>query len=548
MADGVSEGAELDVSESGHRTWWGLLALLPLCFFAWTGWRGLDFGQYWDDALHRGNQHHAVETGRLLPGWYNYPSVTFWIGAAALAPELADRPWERMRILHERRVGEPLHDQSAERGTPLPLDEPGLHEAIDSPAWALRARGLSLLLASLTILWLYLLGSTLGGAGQGLWAAAVGATSFELAYHSRWLAPDPVMTQFATLALLLLVRARRAGTSLLPAAAATGLALGTKYTAGILLAPLLVVWWQQRRDRRTAEIAWALAVAALVFLVTTPGALIEPQLFLRDVLWETRHYGIGHYGYTVEPGWMHTSLALEYLGLNLGSAWPPLAAMVTLLALAGVIQRARRNSGETLVLLVVPVLLLFVLTRQRVLFARNLLVFLPFLVLFASEGALWLGRFFQRAAVPAGLAAALVVPGAWKLHQSATAIEGRSASTLAEEVLTWASDETRTVHYTSGVRALLDQCGRPLPQDAAPSLEGAELVAFFPRDLAEGGNPELLRSNLPGLPEAVLGAPSVRWSWYTTWREEPVVVLRREDLDQLEGWRAWLALPSEEQP
>ena len=32
---------------------WGWLVLLIMCWFAWTGSRGLNFGKYWEDPLHQ---------------------------------------------------------------------------------------------------------------------------------------------------------------------------------------------------------------------------------------------------------------------------------------------------------------------------------------------------------------------------------------------------------------------------------------------------------------------------------------------------------------
>jgi hypothetical protein len=521
---------------------WALLALLPLLWLGWTGTRGLDFGRYWDDPLHQNNLAQAVETERLLPGWYNYPAVTFWLGLAALAPELAERPFDRMRLVHERRVGDPLLDRTAEGQVPLDLDKAGLKETVRSPGFLVRARGVYLALTCLSVLWVFLLTRRLLGTTAGLWAAAVLGTGFELGYHARWIAPDPVMMQFTALFLWLVVRAREPGNRLWPAAVAAGLALGTKYTAGILFVPLSWVAGQRGGARAVLE---SLAIASLTFLVTTPGALVEPQLFLRDVLWEVQHYGIGHYGFSVEPGWMHLSLALEYLGLHLGAGLRPLAAMVTLLAFAGAVQWVRRAPGEAGLLLAVPVLLLVVLTRQRVLFVRNLLVFLPFLVLFAAEGARGLGRFFQSPTlVPLALGAALALPGAWLQHRAAEAIASRAQTSPLLEFATWAAEHEGPLTVLPALAAELEAAGHALPERVQVSEAPATArVAFRASHAAQGGNVELLRSNLPGAARRVFGAPGVRWDWYTSWPSDPIVVADAEVLEQLQDWRRFVKAP-----
>jgi 4-amino-4-deoxy-L-arabinose transferase-like glycosyltransferase len=64
-----------------------------------------------------------------------------------------------------------------------------------------------------------------------------------MAYHARWLVPDSMMMQFAALMLMLLSYAHTRPDPrfwLKCAAAAAGLACGTKYTGGILLVPIII--------------------------------------------------------------------------------------------------------------------------------------------------------------------------------------------------------------------------------------------------------------------------------------------------------------------
>src|SRR5690606_25470571 len=135
----------------------------------------------------------------------------------------------------------------------------------------------------------------------------------------RWIAPDALNAQFTALCLLALVAAARSPRPrpwFFAAACAAGLATGTKYTAGLLLvsvlAGLVAAAVAARRappsptgagpagPRLTRAIPIALGIFALTFLLTTPGALLQPFTFFRDVRFEALHYGErGHYGFTI---------------------------------------------------------------------------------------------------------------------------------------------------------------------------------------------------------------------------------------------------------
>ena len=85
---------------------------------------------------------------------------------------------------------------------------------------------------------------------------------------------------------------------------------------------------------------------------------------------------------------------------------------------------------------------------------------------------------------------------------------------------------------------------RSLPErvEVTDAPEAAR-VAFRASHAAQGGNVELLRSNLPGAARRVFGAPGVRWDWYTSWPSDPIVVADAEVLEQLQDWRRFVKAP-----
>ncbi|MAE45539.1 MAG: hypothetical protein CMJ86_01490 [Planctomycetes bacterium] len=529
-AEGVTDDAPIGPPAKLNKHW-GWLVLVILGWFAWTGSRGLDFGRYWDDPLHQRNLQHALDHGRLLPGWYNYPSMTFLLSVGALAPELSEIPWGEMKIRHERRVGQEI------QGITIPTQD--LKDRVGSPRFVQRQRKIFLGLASLALLWIFLAGREAMNTLGGLWAATALGTSWEFAYHARWVAPDPILVQFASLFLWLLLRARRNGGSLVPAAMALGAVISTKYTGGILLLPLLVSAWNRRGTRPKDEIPVLLLAMTATFIAITPGCLVEPQLFLRDVLWEVEHYGLGAYGYTVAPGLSHMGLIIHYLGRTLGSAHAPLAAMFSLLVFSGMVVWARRKPNEMILLAAVPCLLALLFSSQRVFFARNMLLFLPFGVLFAAQGALWLGRWARYPMVlPLCLVTALAIPGALRQEASASSIEDHRPP--IEAFADWINSHEKQVGLTPELAGELESHLGELPDHCVTGFSPpTELIAFRPAQVARNQNVELLGSNLPGSTEHIFGPLDVNWEWYTTFHPSRIVVARPEILTQFTNWEAF---------
>ena len=132
-----------------------------------------------------------------------------------------------------------------------------------------------------TVLLTFLLGRRLYGVTVGLLAAALLALTVLHVQLAHFFTSDPYLTFFVVAALGALVAAHGAADArrrlwLLMAAALVGLAVGSKFTAVLLLLPLLWAIWAVGQSRRWwAEALVALAVAALVFALTNPFALLD---------------------------------------------------------------------------------------------------------------------------------------------------------------------------------------------------------------------------------------------------------------------------------
>ena len=511
---------------------------LPLTILLVTGFIGLDFGRHWDEWLLMRSLGTAVEEQTLLPEAYNYPSLSFWLALLSLAPEiLADLPVNRFEL--------------AELQARLTAFIPG-------PEFRLRVRGVFLVVSSLAVLWTYLAQLRWRGrVGEALLAATIVGLSFEFAYHARWIAPDAVNVQLTALCMLLLVGAwssPRPRGWLLTAAAVAGLATGTKYTAGLLLLPVLIGLVGAARAVRqrlpvtdpdapppmlapeSPRLVSALPLALLcffaAFLATTPGAVLEPFSFYRDVSFEARHYGEkGHYGFTIEAGWTHLVAQLRYLGGAALSPFEPVSWTLFGLAALGVVSLVRDSRRLALVLLVFPVLFLAYMSTNVVLFVRNILLVLPFLALFAARGSAALGRLFGERAgphVPLALALILVgVHGTWLVHAAGT-IRERGETPLDPRYLQQldrflAARAPAPVWVAPEIAAALEaHAPLPRPNVTHDVRSGAEVAVTLPPAVTHVR--ENLPSNRPGSILRTFGPREVNLEYYWTWPETKIVV------------------------
>ncbi len=539
MTDSGSKAPEAQPLEHSKRRWEWLLALIPLAWFLWTGARGLDFGEHWDEGIQIKVVQHSIEEETLLPGWYNYPSVSYWLSLVTLAPELLEADFGKIKTRGPLGVGR------ATRGL-APIQEQ-LLKATREPGFLLRMRGVFLSVSSLAILAVFFAARRRSGPWVALFAAGLLATSFEFAYHARWVAPDAILTAVVALYLCALLRAWNGGRSFLWAAALAGLATGTKYTGGLLLLPILLCVFLRRRElgQPLRRMLGIVTVFGSAFVISTPGALLQPVRFWRDVAFERFHYGeAGHYGFGVDSGSEHLALCLRWFGVELGSPYAPLALLVTLLALLGALATWRRDRREALLLLLLPVMWVLFFSSQKVLFVRNLLPMAPFFALFAARGLGALVSYLPartKALTPALGLLLLLANGTWQ-YTAAESIRQRNAPArdLTGEFITWLSSERgeRTVYLSEPLaRELFERLGQLPPGCTTDRMRETDLAAFRPHEVALNASPMdpagTLGSNLPGCLVASFGPREVNWEWYTTWREERLVVIERACLEPL---------------
>ncbi|APR78888.1 Hypothetical protein A7982_04235 [Minicystis rosea] len=393
----------------------GLAAVLLVAGYA--GIVGIDFGSHWDEPTMLRVVGDALTRGELLPRWYNYPSVSFDLSLLSGASEALS-----LSVLPSVR--------GSAAGTAA------LSTLVGSRGFLLRTRVIFLLVSLLAVVWIYWLAwDSSKSRLEATLAGGLVAFSWEIGYHARWIAPDAVMMQFGALALLCMHLALSRGSMRWSwaAAAAAGLACGTKYPGGALLLP--VCWCAgvvgHKRRRRALGIlrsaSGALAVFAFAYLVTTPGTVLEYGRFFTNVRQEYAHYhDHGHPGgHSIQAGLPHLRAACEYLFCAALSRHAIIAVALGALAVIGAAALVREQKVRAISLLAFPIFYVGYMSSQRVIVVRNLLVVIPFLALFAARGGAVMVRAARRLrggrlVVAALLAAMLTFNAVWLVWAART--------------------------------------------------------------------------------------------------------------------------------
>jgi dolichyl-phosphate-mannose--protein O-mannosyl transferase len=187
-------------------------------------------------------------------------------------------------------------------------NEVGSAFATDPSAVFVVSRTTSAVLGTAAVAFVYLTGARLYDRRVGLVAAALMAVAFLPVFYSHLALNDvPALLPLAVSAYGsagVLTRGRAVDYAV--AGAGLGLAAATKYTAGIVVLPLIVAWASQLAgDRRAAlrGIVAGGAVAAVCFVLANPHALLSFDEFWSDVRrQEEAASGFGKLGLDYDSG------------------------------------------------------------------------------------------------------------------------------------------------------------------------------------------------------------------------------------------------------
>jgi 4-amino-4-deoxy-L-arabinose transferase-like glycosyltransferase len=430
------------------------------------------------------------------------------------------------------------------------MDLAGVADTLD---YKLRIRKIFLLVSLLSIVWVYVFVYLWRRSWwEALTAAALLALSWEVGYHSRWIAPDAVLMQFAALSIpaiyLAVTSESRKWSWIVVSTVIAGLACGTKYTGGVVFLPVAILAYNASRgDRKSrSRIIWTVLLPlsllfGLVFLLTTPGAVLQPFRFVYDVVGEMRHYRSGHGEHTITPGFVHAFRMGGYLSLSAFSQYWPVSLLVFLFAVVGAYDVIRRRRNVALVLLLVPAVYLLYLCLQRVMMARNLLMVMPFLAVLAARGIAFTATKIRQGAVRVALGATvgllLAANGVW-LVVAAESIVNRTTIDHGREIAEYLDDHSDVTFYLSrGALGALRSGGEDR-RNVTLSRDEADRFMVMTSDLGKW------YGNRFGVFEFVSGSFEVNLDYYVSWRGDPkVFVVKRSAAEKM-----WFAPPDSTVP
>jgi hypothetical protein len=320
----------------------------------------------------------------------------------------------------------------------------------------LTTRRLAALLGIVGVVAAFWAGRRLWGSAAAVAAAALMTFAFLPVTYSRIAVTDVGVLAPVAVSIVGSVRAWEDGRLRwwLLAGAGAGLAIGFKYTAGLVLLPLVVAavagLIRGRREALGRVAVGALAavgVALVVFFLTNPYFFLDFSAAHRQL--SAQAATAGDFG---KVGQNSTGLPY-YLGtLTWGIGW-----VGALAALAGAVLELRRDLVRGLILVSFPLALIVYLSLQARFFSRWLLPAYPVMVLLAgaaiAQGAEALGRIRSRSSwvVPAALAVLLVIVVA-----QGFAADFRSMRVLGRTDTRQIARNWLVAHYPSSLRVVIE--------------------------------------------------------------------------------------------
>ncbi len=350
-----------------HWARWGEGGIIILAIFLRLWGLGYDLPYIFhpDEPLHIRVSLRLLLSGDLNPHFFFYPSLFIYLNALT----------DALYFLLGRLMGmfKGVHDLH-----PLVTLVGGTAYA-PMPSLVLADRLLTLA-ASVGTVWVVARLGTYwtGKAEVGLLAALLTAIDPTMVAEGRWVTPNSFVALFATLAVWGAIAIYRTPSwrNYLLTGVAVGLTGATKYNGAWVILPLLAVHlWRYGLGRTRQErgrLYAACAVAALVFLVTSPYFFIDMDAAIPQMRYEAAHYARGHFGME--------GRSLEWYVRYMAASGFVIYPVAWWQVIRGIWQRR----DEVILLALFPVLYFIFIAGLAVRNARTFMVIEPLLFLLAA--------------------------------------------------------------------------------------------------------------------------------------------------------------------
>ena len=349
-----------------------LLLLFSATFIVYSI-KGVDFGTHADEMKLINSVANTIKTGTVLPGWYNYPSLSYLIILFTAFIDFFVKIFIFKDVIlpHLDWVG--LSQVSDEFANYILTDDFKLHIRI-----------LYIFITSFTS---YFVMKSIRLLGGNWIAAALGGAcilaSFQIFYHSRWIAPDTLTMFTGSLTLFSCLKAYefRNTKNIVIATVCAGLAVSAKYPAGVFI--LFPLYLATQTPEKKKHIYLVLISFITTIIIVTPGIILQPITFVRDVYGEMWHYKFtGMFNWTLKPGLTHLLRILDFITFRLFSQNNILSVILLVIAIGGLWFQSQKK--KLFFIVFIPVFYIYYFSSQTLMIVRNLLVLSPFI-------AVWIG-------------------------------------------------------------------------------------------------------------------------------------------------------------
>ena len=416
-------------------------ALLFGCIALAIGLRvwGLNFGLPYvyhpDEGLVIVKSQEMLKTWDFHPRFFHWPSLIFYLNTFVYG----------LYFLVGKTVG--VFQSTADIPAPTIL---GMAVGyISMPTIWLASRILTMSLGVGSVVLTFVNGRSLTGKwGVGIFAAILVSVSPANVSNSRFVAPDTFATFFVLLAFYGIVKVFHTGKSryYLFTGIAVGLATSSKYNAALIGLPLILAHlyhhglaqdgWKISLKRGVKD--WRLIGAGLisivVFVLTTPYAILDWPMFWEGIQFNAMHYNSGHEG-----------MEGNTLNWYLSYLWR-VEGLFFILALLEIGRGVYSRDWSTILLAIFPIIYFASISTFVVRNNRTLLIAIPFFILLAAQFLMFVYSWLKRQTFwwrPYGIAVLLLIMAvtiAKPLQKTVASSQRQTIVDSRETARIWISD------------------------------------------------------------------------------------------------------------